>query len=72
MDNTQTDIRYPDVTVQLAGQDGNVFMIIGGVRKALRRAGVPQADLDGFTADVMAAESYDAALVTVMRWVTVA
>lgn len=30
--------KYPDVTVQLSkGQDGNAFMVIGAVSKALRR-----------------------------------
>jgi len=29
-------ITYPDVTVQLTGQDGNAFNIIGLVREAIR------------------------------------
>jgi hypothetical protein len=34
------NIRHPEVTVQLTGEDGNAFMIIGLARQALRDAGV--------------------------------
>ena len=34
------DIRPPEITVQLTGKDGNAFMIIGLVQRALRDAGV--------------------------------
>ena len=33
----QDDIRYPDVVVQLTGEDGNAFAILGTVRRALRQ-----------------------------------
>jgi len=35
--------KYPEVTVQLAGEDGNAFAILGRVSTALRRAGHPEA-----------------------------
>jgi hypothetical protein len=63
--------RFPDVHVQLSGKDGNVFAIIGRVRKALRKGGANQEQLDDFTKEVMNAGSYDDALITVMRWVDV-
>ena len=28
-------VKYPNITVQLSGKDGNAMMIIGKVRKAL-------------------------------------
>ncbi len=31
--------KFPDVTVQLSGMDGNAFFIIAAVSKALKRAG---------------------------------
>ena len=38
------DIRHPDITVQLTGQGGNAFAILGRVARALRTAGVsPEA-----------------------------
>ena len=62
--------KYPHVCVQLTGEDGNVFAIIGRVRRALRDAGEPEDVLDVFSSEVMDSESYDAALQTVMRWVS--
>jgi hypothetical protein len=38
--NMEHTPKYPAVHVQLTGQDGNAMMIIGSVRKELRRAGV--------------------------------
>jgi hypothetical protein len=74
-----TDVRYPACVVQLTGTDGNVFSIIGRVRIALRQhvrelgLGVHEANIraDQFTQEVKASESYDEALLVVMRWVTV-
>lgn len=40
-----TEIMYPDVTVQLTGQDGNAFAIMGTIAKAIRAArGTEEAD----------------------------
>lgn len=64
------DPKYPNVTVRLTGEDGNAMFIIARVRRALKRAGVPEAELDEFTADAMDGD-YDNVLQTVMRWVEV-
>lgn len=66
-----TEIRFPDVIVQLTGQDGNVFFLAGQVSRSLRNAGATKADVDEFVHEVMTAENYDAALRVMMRWVTV-
>ena len=63
--------RYPDVHVQLSGEDGNAFFIIGRVRKALRQAGVSQAECDQFSNEAMSGD-YDNVLQTCMRWVSTA
>lgn len=63
--------RYPNVTVQLTGNDGNAFAILGAVGKALRKAGAPKADQDAFMAEAMGGD-YDNLLATAMRWVDVA
>lgn len=48
-------------SVQIVGEDGNVFSIIGRVRKALKRAG--QADkAEEFTTRATSAGSYDEVL----------
>lgn len=65
-----TEIRYPKIQVQLSGQDGNAFAILGAVNKALLRAGVSKATRDEFTAEATAGD-YDHLLATAMRWVDV-
>lgn len=32
-------VKFPDVTVKLAGTDGNAYTLLGRVAQALRRAG---------------------------------
>jgi hypothetical protein len=61
--------RFPDVTVELIGHDGNAFAVMGRVAKALRRAG--HGDVVGeFQAEAMSGD-YDALLATCLRWVEV-
>ena len=72
--------KFPDVHVQITGQDGNVFFItgqdgnvffiIGKVSKALREAG-HVAEVTQFVNEVTDADNYDAALQVVMQWVEV-
>lgn len=66
-----TTPKYPDVHVQLTGQDRNVFFIIWKVSKALREAG-HVAQVTEFVNEVTDADSsYEAALAVVMQWVEV-
>jgi len=37
-------IKYPNITVQLVGEDGNAFNILGKVTKTLKRNRVIQSD----------------------------
>jgi hypothetical protein len=60
--------RYPDVQVQLSGEDGNAFAILGRTAGALRRAGVPQEEIDQYYAEATSGD-YDHLLQTTMRWV---
>jgi len=60
--------KHPGIEVQLSGEDGNVFNLIGTASKAARRAGVPRAEIAAFEAEVMAAESYDHALRVIAAW----
>ena len=59
---------YPDIEVQLSGEDGNAFFIIGRVRKAMRKAGLPDETIESFTAEATNG-NYDNVLATVMRYV---
>lgn len=63
-------IKYPEVAVQLTGQDGNAFLILGLVRRALSKAEVPQAEIDAFMAEATAGD-YNHLLSTCMSWVEV-
>jgi DNA-binding transcriptional LysR family regulator len=67
----QLDARHPDIDVQLSGTDSNTGALIGRVSLALRRAGVPSAEIGEFWAEVLGSESHDAALQVMMRWVNV-
>lgn len=62
------DPRHPDITVQLTGQDGNGFAIIGAVQRALRAAGEDRTE---FTNQAFGCGSYDELLSLVMSWVNV-
>jgi hypothetical protein len=63
--------RYPDVQIRLTGKNGNAFMIIGPVQKALREAGVPKEEVSQFHAEATSGD-YDNLLQTCIRWVDVA
>ena len=62
--------KYPDITVQLTGTDGNAFAVLGAVLAALRQAGVPAEERKAFQQEATAG-TYDQLLRVVMRWVEV-
>lgn len=61
---------YPEIAVELSGSDGNAFAIIGAVRRAMRRAGVPAEEIGAFCSEATSGD-YDNVLQTAMRWVEV-
>lgn len=70
-DNTETvGPKYPDITVQLSGHDGNAFAVMAAVRRALEKAGVPSAETRRYTEESMSG-NYDDLIVTATKWVTV-
>ncbi len=64
------NVRYPDVEVELVGQDGNAFFILGTVQRALRQGGASQSEIDEFHAEATDGD-YDHLLQTTMKWVSV-
>ena len=64
------DIKYPEIDVQLIGEDGNAFAIMGAVSKALKRNGVSPEEVDKYMKESMSGD-YDELLVTAMNWVNV-
>jgi hypothetical protein len=63
-----TQPRYPEVQVQLSGQDGNAFAILGRTTAALRAAGVAQQEIDAYFGEATSGD-YDHLLQTTMAWV---
>ena len=63
-------VKYPEIEVQLTGQDGNAFMILALVTKALKRAGVSAEECEAFYAEATGGD-YDNLLRTAMSWVSV-
>lgn len=63
--------KYPNVEVQLVGEDGNAFAIMGRVASALKSAGVPQSEIDEYYAESTSGD-YDNLLRTAVKWVAVA
>lgn len=63
--------KYPNVKVQLSGEDGNAFMLMGRVQKALRNAGATPTELDEFINEATSGD-YDHVIQTCMDWVEVA
>jgi hypothetical protein len=64
------NIRHPEVTVQLTGEDGNAFMTLGLVCRALQEAGVTDEEVSQLFAEATSGD-YDHLLRTVMGWVDV-
>lgn len=64
------DVRYPEIEVELLGQDGNGFFILGAVDRALRKGGVSNDERNEFFKEATAGD-YDHLLQTAMRWVEV-
>lgn len=63
-------MEYTKPTVQLTGIDGNAFIIIGTVTKALKRAGASQEIVDKFKKEATSGD-YDHLLQTAMEYVEV-
>ena len=62
--------KYPDITVQLTGKDGNAFNILGICLQAMRRAGLSQEERDAFQAEATSG-NYDHLLATAIEWLNV-
>ena len=59
-----------DIDVNLVGQDGNAFFIMGTVQKALSRAGASREELDQYFEEATSGD-YHHLLVTTMEWVNI-
>lgn len=66
-----SDVKFPDIVVPLTGTDGNIFSLLGKVRRALIDAGVPKEEISQFAHEVFGSSSYEAAIGVIVRWVNV-
>lgn len=64
------DTKYPDIEVELVGQDGNAFAIMGAVSRALKKAGVSSDEVEQYRQESMSGD-YDNLIKTAMNWVSV-
>jgi hypothetical protein len=63
-------VKYPEIVVQLTGNDGNAFAVMGAVSKALRKAKIASDEIKEYTNQSMSGD-YDNLLNVAMSWVTV-
>jgi hypothetical protein len=66
-----SEIKYPEIEVQLVGEDGNAFAIMARVASALKSAGVPKEEIDEYYKQSTSGD-YDHLLRTATEWVAVA
>lgn len=62
-----TTPKYPNIRVKLVGEDGNAFAILGRVKRALERGGVPQAEINQYFEEATSGD-YNHLLATTMEW----
>jgi hypothetical protein len=58
------------VSVQLSGNDGNAFAVMGTVKSALKKAGASKEEIEQYLTDSMSGD-YDNLLRVAMEWVKV-
>ena len=59
--------KYPHITVELTGHDGNAFAVLGRCRQAALEAELPDDAIANFMAEAMAGD-YNHLLQTAMLW----
>ena len=59
-----------NIDVELVGQDGNAFAVMGAVTRAIKKAGATKEQVDEYQADSMSGD-YDHLLCVAMEWVNV-
>lgn len=64
-------VKYPHLSIELVGQDGNAFSILGRLQGVLRSGGVPKDEIAAVMAEAQSGD-YNHLLVTVMNTVSLA
>jgi hypothetical protein len=63
-------VKYPNVHVQLTGQDGNAFAILGRCTAAAKKHGVGSEERNQFLKEATSGD-YNHLLATAMKWFNV-
>jgi hypothetical protein len=61
------EIKFPHVKVELVGQNGNAFVVLGLCVRAARRAGLTQEQIGEFKKEATSGD-YDHLLQTCIKW----
>ncbi len=62
--------KYSEITVQLVGQDSNAYNLLGICRRAMKRAHLPESEIEAFTTEATSS-NYDYLLATVCEYFNV-
>ena len=65
-----TDVKYPEITVNILGVNGNAFNILGIYTSKMRKHKLPKSEIDAFFKEATSG-NYDDLLCTVMKWFNV-
>lgn len=65
-----SNVKYPNITVNIIGQNGNAFCILGICQRAMEREKLPQSEIDSFMTEAKSGD-YNHLLATVMNWFNV-
>jgi len=65
-----SEVRYPDCEVELLGENGNAFYILGVVTKAPKLHGASDEDIEEYKRLAMSGD-YDNLLVVTLGWVVI-
>ncbi len=63
----EKEVKHPEIHVQLVGQDGNAFAIIGRCLSSMRQAGLSKEERDEFQKEATSG-NYNHLLITCMEW----
>jgi hypothetical protein len=60
-------VKYPNITVDFSNIDGNSFMLLNAVRKAMREAKIPDTKIKKFTTEAQSG-NYDHLMITIILY----
>ena len=65
-----SEIKYPDIEVELVGKDGNAFNVLGLVSRAMRQGGCTTEEIEAYQNEATSGD-YDHLLRVTMNTVSV-